>query len=291
MFDNIKYKKDYDFGSEHGYKVKGIVSFYIETKSIEELEQIIYDCKTNNIELNPCGGGTNTLIKDNFAGVFVRWTEDTLHIINEDKKSVLVEAGAACTKADLNDFCAKKGFSGIEFWAGIPGFVGGGIAMNAGAYNKEIKDSVKEIFCLTDKGLINLKAKDLKWSYRKLELPKNAIITKVVFELNKIEPKKVKELSDSYILDRQNKHPLEYPSCGSVFKNPDNQTNGAWWFIKEAGLSGFCIGGAKVSEKHSNFIINAGKATASDIISLINKIKTTVKQKFGVSLEEEVKIY
>jgi len=291
MFDNIKYKKDYDFGREHGYKVPGIVSFYIETRSVEELKKIISDCKKNNIKLLPCGGGSNTLIKDTFSGAFVRWTEDKVHVVREDKETIFVEAGAACTKVDLNEFCSKKGFSGIEFWAGIPGFVGGGIAMNAGAYGKEIKDYVKKIFCVTEMGLVDLKAQDLRWSYRKLELPKNAFITKVVFELSKSEPKKVKELSASYILDRENKHPLEYPSCGSVFKNPEDQENGAWWFIREANLGGFSIGGAKVSDKHSNFIINAGHATASDVIRLIAEIKKMVKEKFGVSLEEEVRIY
>ncbi len=291
MLDNIKYKKDYDFGCTHGYKVHGLVAFYIETRSIEELKQIISECKTNNVKLLPCGGGSNTLINDKFSGVFVRWTNDKIHVVSDDKEFVLVEVGAACTKDDLNEFCSKKGFSGIEFWAGIPGFVGGGIAMNAGAYGKEIQNYVKEIFCVTDSGVVDLKAKALKWSYRKLELPKNAIVTKVIFELSKSEPKIVKELSDSYIADRDNKHPLEYPSCGSVFKNPDNQENGAWWFIKEAGLSGFAIGGAKVSEKHSNFIINAGHATASDVIRLIAEIKKRVKEKFNVSLEEEVKIY
>jgi len=291
MFDNVKYKKDYDFGREHGYKVQGLVSFYIETASIEKLKQIICDCKINNVKLNPCGGGSNTLVKDKFSGTFVRWTNDSVSIVSDDKTSTRIEVGAACTKSDLNDFCIENGFSGLEFWAGIPGFVGGGVAMNAGAYGKEIKDYVKEIFCVTENGVVSIKAKDLKWSYRKLELPIGAIITKVVFELAKSDPKKIKQLSDSYILDRQSKHPLEYPSCGSVFKNPSNQENGAWWFIKEAGLSGFSIGGAKVSEKHSNFIINTGKATATDVINLISEIKKRVKAKFNISLEEEIKIY
>jgi len=291
MFDNIKYKKDYDFGSEHGYKVPGIVSFYIETQSSEDLMEIISYCKENNIKLLPCGGGSNTLIKDKFTGAFVRWMDKSADVISYNNETVLVEAGAACTKSDLNEFCIQKGFSGIEFWAGIPGFIGGGIAMNAGAYNKEIKECVKEIFCATEQGIINLEEKDLKWSYRKLELPKNTIITKAIFEFKRIDPKKVKELSDSYILDRENKHPLDYPSCGSVFKNPTGQDNGAWWFIKETGLSGFSIGGAKVSEKHSNFIINAGNATATDVINLITEIKKRVKEKFNVSLQEEIKIY
>ena len=291
MFDNIKHKKDYNFGQEHGYKVKGLVSFYIETKSVEELKKIISDCKTNNIKLNPCGGGSNTLIKDTFCGLFIKWMDDAVKVVSDDKKSVLVEVGAACKKADLNEFCVKNGFSGLEFWAGIPGLVGGGTAMNAGAYGKEVKDCVQEIFCVAQDGVVNFKAKDLKWSYRKLALPKNTIITKVVFKLDKSEPKKVKELSDSYILDRENKHPLEYPSCGSVFKNPAGQEQGAWWFIKEAGLSGYSIGGAMVSKKHTNFIINFGNATATDVISLITEIKKRVKEKFNVPLDEEVKVY
>jgi len=291
MFGNIPFKKDHDFGSTHGYKVKGIVSFYMETSSSDDLIKIITTCKKQGLKLNPCGGGSNTLIKDKFDGVFVHWTASDIKILKQDSNKVFVHVGSACKKSDLNDFCVKHGLSGLESWAGIPGLVGGGVAMNAGAYGKEIKSSISEIHYITDKGLAKAKPKDLKWAYRKLELPQYAVITDVVFELIKSDPKKVKELSDSYIADRESKHPLEYPSCGSVFKNPDDSEHGAWWYVREAGLCGFSIGGAKISEKHSNFIINAGNASADDVIKLINEIKKRVKAKFNVSLEEEIKIY
>ena len=230
------------------------------------------------------------MIKDRFNGIFVHWKNSSIKILKDDGNRVRIQVGSACTKSDLNDFCIEHGLSGIEFWAGIPGMVGGGVAMNAGAYNEEIKNSVFEIYYTTDTEDCSAKSHDLKWSYRKLDLPKHAVITDVVFELTKADPKEVKKLSDSYILDRENKHPLEYPSCGSVFKNPDNSDNGAWWYVREAGLTGFVIGGAKVSEKHTNFIINADNATASDVIKLIKEIKKRVKAKFNVSLKEEIKI-
>jgi UDP-N-acetylmuramate dehydrogenase len=291
MFKNIPSKKSYDFGSLHGYKVVGVVSFYIETRSRDDLKKIIDTCKKKRLRFNPVGGGSNTLIKDRFSGVFVHWKNSRIKIMKDDGNKVLIRVGSACTKADFNDFCAERGLSGIEFWAGIPGMVGGGIAMNAGAYNEEIKNSVSEVHYIDDKGGHRAKSHDLKWSYRKLELPKYAVITDVIFELTRTDPKAVKKLSASYILDREKKHPLEYPSCGSVFKNPENSDNGAWWYVREAGLGGFKIGGAKVSKKHTNFIINADNATSEDIIRLIKEIKKRVKAKFKVKLEEEIKIY
>jgi UDP-N-acetylmuramate dehydrogenase len=291
MFDGMVLKKNYDFGSLHGYKAKGLVSFYVETSSKDELSKLISFCKNEKLKFNPCGGGSNTLIKDKFNGVFVFWTDSEIKVISQKGNKVFVKVGSAFKKADLNDFCVKEGLSGLEFWAGIPGLVGGGAAMNAGAYGKEVKNCVNEIFYVTEKEEDKVKSKDLKWSYRRLDLPKYSVITDVVFELTKSDKKSVKELSDSYIADRENKHPLEYPSCGSVFKNPDNSEQGAWWYIREAGLCGFSIGGAKVSEKHSNFIINADNATAMDVINLIEAVKNKVKVKFNISLEEEIKIY
>ncbi len=290
MFNTIPCKRSYDFGSLHGYKVEGVVSFYIETKSKDELKKIIDTCRKKHLRFNPVGAGSNTLIKERFNGVFLNWKDTKIKILQDDGNKVLLQVGAACTKADLNDFCVENGFSGIEFWAGIPGQVGGGVAMNAGAYNEEIKGSVFEVHYITNEGEHSAKSHDLKWSYRKLELPKYAVITDVILELTKSNPSEIKKLSDSYILDRENKHPLEYPSCGSVFRNPDNLDHGAWWYVKEAGLSGFAIGGAKVSKKHTNFIINADNATAEDILKLIKEIKKKVKARFKVVLEEEIKI-
>ena len=291
MLDNIKHNKDYDFGSAHGYKVKGLVSDYIEIFSVSDARTVLNDCKKNNIKVLPCGGGSNTLIRNKFDGVFIKWLGTSISILEKIDGRVLIKVGSACKKSDFNDFCSGHGFSGVEFWSGIPGCVGGGVAMNAGAYGKEIKDVVHEVFCVSDAGATTYKGKDLKWSYRKVSLPKDTLITDVTFDLIISSASEVKKLSDSYIDDRENKHPLEYPSCGSVFKNPDTTEHGAWWYIKEAGLSGYSIGGAKVSEKHSNFIINAGNATADDVIQLISHIKNTVKKRFGVLLEEEVRIF
>ena len=284
MLDN------FDFGSSSGYKTKGVVRYYIETESIDELVQILNSAKNNNIKLSPCGAGSNILIKDNYDGMLVKWNKADVEILKDDKKDVLLKVSSGVKKEDLTNYCIKNGLSGLEFWAGIPGLVGGGVAMNAGAYDTECSRVVDSIECVDADGTKQIKAEVLKWHYRKLELPKYSVVTSTVFKLRKTAPSKIANKVNEYIKDRENKHPLDFPSCGSVFKNPDNCNRGAWQLIKEAGLSGFSIGGAKVSEKHTNFIINAGGAVASDILDLIKEIKRKVKQNSGIELEEELRV-
>jgi len=284
MLDN------FDFGSNSGYKIKGIVAHYIETASIEELTNILASAKKNGIKLSPCGDGSNILIKDRYDGMFVKWTKSDIEILKNDKDNILVKVDSGVKKEELTDYCVKNGFSGIEFWAGIPGLVGGGVAMNAGAYDIECSDITEFVEYVLPDGAKRIDSKKLKWKYRRLELPEYSVITSTVFRLNISTSSAVKEKVDEYIKDRENKHPLDFPSCGSVFKNPDDCNKGAWQLIKEAGLSGYSVGGAKVSEKHTNFIINTGGAKTSDILDLIQEIKKRVKSKSGIELEEELRV-
>jgi UDP-N-acetylmuramate dehydrogenase len=298
--NNISFKRNYDFGSEHGYKTPGIVNYYIETDSIEFLNNIVNKAKQNNLKIIPVGEGSNLLIKDFFNGVLIKWNKASCALKQDNlpgasanrsnnSSKVFLELGSAMKKSELTDYCVQEGLSGLEFWAGIPGLVGGGLAMNAGAYDKDMKGLVESIQVLTAQGLKNIEAKDLKWSYRKLQIPESSIIISAVFVLNKKDPTQVKTKVDEYICDREKKHPLEYPSCGSVFKNPSCD-KGAWFLVKDAGFSGFKLGGAMVSTKHTNFIINSGGAKASDVLELIALIKNKVKAKFDIELEEELRL-
>ncbi|MEI6079102.1 MAG: UDP-N-acetylmuramate dehydrogenase [bacterium] len=286
-------KENYDFGSLHGYKTKGTVKQYMETSSLTDLVEVLRSSKESNTRVVACGDGSNTLIRDYFNGLFIKWTKEDITPLKSDTQ-ILLEVSSAVKKSDLIDYCIKNSFSGLEFWAGIPGLVGGGTAMNAGAYGLQGQDSIVGVEIVTPNGVVKKDNKELNWFYRQLELPQYSLIVSSTFCLKKGDKKQIKEKIDGYIKDRECKHPLDFPSCGSVFKNPHSKENpdkGAWWFINESGLSGLSIGGAKVSEKHTNFIINTGNATSSDIINLIQEVKNRVNEKFSVQLEEEIKIF
>ena len=239
-----------------------------------------------------CGGGSNLLIKYYFDGLFIKWIDEKIDV-SDKKKFTLLKVSSGVKKSYLTDYCTQSSLSGLEFWSGIPGLVGGGTAMNAGAYCIQGQDCIAQVQIATPDGIIKKTAKDLDWDYRKMKLPEYSVIVSTMFILEKSKEDQIKKLCDEFIKDRETKHPLDFPSCGSVFKNPSPKETdkGAWWLIREAGLSGFSIGGAKVSEKHTNFIINAGGATSSDVISLIAEIKKRVKTKFNIQLEEEIRIF
>ena len=289
---NIKLKKNYDFGSLHGYKTKGVVKYYVEIASKLDLVDLLKLAKGQKIKTVACGGGSNILIKDRFDGLFIKWIDEKIDV-SDKKKFMLIKVSSGVKKSYLTDYCTKSSLSGLEFWSGIPGLVGGGTAMNAGAYCIQGQDCIAQVQIATPDGIIKKMAKDLKWDYRKITLPEYSVIVSTMFILEKSKEDQIKKLCDEFIKDREQKHPLDFPSCGSVFKNPSPKETdkGAWWLIREAGLSGFSIGGAKVSEKHTNFIINAGGATSSDVINLIAEIKKIVKTKFNIKLEEEIRIF
>ncbi len=280
-----------DIGSSIGYKTKGLVKFYKETNNKEELVEILKYLSNKKIRTIGFGGGSNLLIKGFFDGAFVHYSNDEIEVVNEDNKNVVIKCGSGLSKERLVEYCCEHGYSGLEFWAGIPGLVGGGLAMNCGAYNSETKDVVYKIELCSPSGISTFEAKDMSWSYRSSGIKEGLVISSVYFKLEKKEASLVAKTSEEYISDRKKKHPLEYPSCGSVFKNPDNCSKGSWELIKDAGLCGHRIGGAMISDKHSNFIINVGNASYEDIIQLISKVKITVKEKFGIELKEEIKIY
>ncbi|MCX6111830.1 MAG: UDP-N-acetylmuramate dehydrogenase [Proteobacteria bacterium] len=288
----IKLKKDYDFGSLHGYKTKGVVKYYLEISSKTDIIDLLKLAREQNFKMVACGEGSNILIKDYFDGLFVKWIDEKIDVSNK-KKFILLKVSAGVKKSYLSDYCIQNSLSGLEFWAGIPGLVGGGTAMNAGAYCMQGQDCIVQVQIATPDGLIKKIGEDLKWDYRKIKLPEYSVIISTMFALEKDKEDQIRKRCDEYIKDREGKHPLEFPSCGSVFKNPSAKETdkGAWWLIREAGLSGFSIGGAKVSEKHTNFIINTGGATSSDVLNLIAEIKKRVKAKFNIQLEEEIRIF
>jgi UDP-N-acetylmuramate dehydrogenase len=270
------------------YKTGGNAKYFALPKTIEELIDLLKWKDKNSIDLFVMGKGSNILFSDNgFDGLVISLKEyDTdIHI-----KDNLIEAGSGVELDKLVEFSINHYFKGLENLSGIPGCIGGNIYMNAGAFGTEMKDVVKSIKILDiDYNIISMNNSEIGFKYRKTNNINNKIILSAVFELEPIQNKenlisKRKEI----LAKRKEKQPLDFPSCGSVFKRPENSYAGL--LIEENGLKGFSIGGAMVSEKHANFIINKGDATSKDIFDLIKEIKRRVFEKSGIELEEEVKL-
>lgn len=246
--------------------------------------------KCKEVSLNSCilGNGTNVLFTDlGFRGVtFVISGE--MGEITAHGDTITAQAGASLKKLCLT--ALDNGLTGAEFAYGIPGTVGGAVYMNAGAYGGEINDIIKSVTAADSCGnVITFTHDQLEMGYRKsVFTDKDYLILWATFELSKGDKTEIKAKMDDLMSRRKDKQPLEYPSAGSTFKRPEGTYAGL--VIEQSGLKGYTVGGAQVSQKHANFVINKGGATASDIIKLIEDVKKTVKEKTGYDLECEVKL-
>jgi len=242
-------------------------------------------CIPSDLPLLPLGRGSNLLVPDDgFSGLVMDLS--CLSGISCDEKRVTAEAGARMNK--LSQRCADVGLAGLEFMATVPGDVGGGIAMNAGAFGQQASDTLQWVEVVqTDGESAMLDAKTLDMAYRRTRLPKGSLVLSVCFELQSDEPEAIKQRMRAMRKKRSSTQPLEKPNCGSVFKNPPGDH--AARLIEAAGLKGFRVGGACISDKHANFIVNEGQARSSDVRELIRHARQTVEQRFGVRLEPEVR--
>lgn len=269
------------------FRVGGPSDVFISIKSEKEAEELI---RLLCVEKEPyfiIGNGSNLLVRDEgFRGVIIEIGKN-FSDINITDETVEVEAGALLVK--VANECLRASLSGLEFASGIPGTIGGGVFMNAGAYGGELKDVVKSVRLLnTVTGEIMEKTcEEMKFSYRhSIAKEEPYIILKASLKLNKGDKELIKARMDELKEQRTTKQPLEYPSAGSTFKRPEGYFAGK--LIQDAGLKGYTVGGAQVSTKHSGFVINTGNATAEDILTLIDDVKNNVKDQFGVELEPEV---
>lgn len=245
-------------------------------------------CRQYDVPYTLIGNGSNLLVGDRgIRGVVIEMTEP-MAAIEVNGTKITAQAGAMLSK--IANTAAANGLGGMEFAAGIPGSVGGAVVMNAGAYGGEIKDIIEKAYVLDENGTqLELSKEELDLSYRHSCIPeKKYIVTKVVLELQPQDEavirSKMKELSEK----RAEKQPLQYPSAGSTFKRPEGYFAGK--LIMDAGLRGYQVGGAQVSEKHCGFVINKGEATAADICRLMQDVSDKVQAQFGVVLEPEVKM-
>ena len=268
-------------------KVGGPVDALLFPRDVGELKKVVRYARKKSIPVMILGKGTNMIVRDKgVRGWMVNLTQGLKKI---RAKGEVVEAEAGAPLQRLVQFSIQKGLTGFEPFYGIPGTVGGGLAMNAGAWGSELKDILLSMTLMKENGdIVKRRRSRLRFSYRGLALPSKWIILKGQFQLKKGKKKEMVERIKSYSEQRREKQPLDYPSAGSIFKNPAGGSAGRW--IEEAGLKGYRMGQAMVSERHANFIINLGHATATDVIHLIEWVETKVSEEKGVSLEREVKV-
>lgn len=271
------------------FKVGGNVLALCDIRELDKLAEVVRYLNKNSIPYFIMGNGSNVIVSDSgFNGVVIRLKGEFEKIYNTpDDSKILLKVGAGVSISYFLRYCVKKGFTGTEFLAGIPGTIGGATAMNAGAFGKEIGEKIEKIMMLTPSGNITSKERsELKFSYRRMHMDAGSVITYVWLRLNPSDTNMVKQKISHYLDIRSSSQPLNYPSAGCIFKNPDR--NYAGKLIDEAGLKGKSIGGAMISQKHANFIINTGNATTKDIIALITTIKDRIKEEKGIELEPEI---
>ncbi len=268
------------------FKVGGPADFYVmpDQRNIEEL--LAY-CRGNDVPHLVIGNGSNLLCGDGGVEGVVIEIGRRMAAIEIDVDRVIVQAGALLSS--IAAAAAQEGLTGFEFASGIPGSVGGAVVMNAGAYGGEMKDVLSDITVLTREGeILTVPANELNLSYRSSDIPERGwLVLSVGLLLEKGRKENINAKMNELKEKRNAKQPLEYPSAGSTFKRPEGYFAGK--LIEDAGLRGYTYGGAQVSEKHCGFVINRDNATAADVCALMDHIQTTVKAKFDVDLEPEVK--
>lgn len=274
-------------------KVGGPASALVMPRSLNALGQILAFVRQEGVPYFVIGRGTNLVVKDRgFRGVVISLKMGFKKMTVTDSKNrptVLVTVEGGVYLPQLVRSTAKAGLSGLEFAAGIPGSIGGAISMNAGSWGGEIKDCLQEISVLDEEGEVRRwESSQISFGYRTLLTPKRGAILSGTFCLERSNPGQVQDMVTSNLARKRATQPLRQPSAGSIFKNPAGMAAGN--LIEMAGLKGMRCGGALVSRKHANFIVNTGGATASDILGLLGLVRDQVQARFGVKLEPEVEI-
>jgi UDP-N-acetylmuramate dehydrogenase len=272
-------------------KVGGPVKYLVYPADETNLLRTMRILREEGIKYRFVGNGTNIIVHDKgFNGAIIRIVKIRCMQYERNKKGAVVKvSGGASLKGFIKD-SAMRGLAGLEKLYWIPGTVGGGIKMNAGSFGASISDVLEGVTVMNDKGNITtLDKKTLTFNYRSSPVKTTDCVINAVFRLKTKDREKILEDMEYVFVERKKRHPMEFPSSGSVFKSVNKEP--AWQYVEKAGLRGFRIGDACVSEKHTNFIVNLGHATAHDIKELIDRIKKEVFEKLGVALEEEVEMW
>ena len=272
--------------SKHtSFRIGGPADLFIKINNVDELNCVLKVAKKNNIAVTCIGNGSNTLVKDKgIRGITIKLNFTDINVIGD-----IIEVGSGVAIPVLAKVAYDNSLTGLEFASGIPGTIGGAIAMNAGAYGGEFGNIVVSTKYMDENLEVHTITKEeQEFSYRHsfFSTGKNIIISTII-KLEKGNKEEIKEKMQDDASRRKEKQPLNFPSAGSVFRNPEGAA--AWKYIDDAGLRGYEIGGAQVSPKHSNFIVNNGYASAKDIHDLIFYVQKTVQEKYGVLLKPEVR--
>ncbi|MFZ3577594.1 UDP-N-acetylmuramate dehydrogenase [Virgibacillus sp. DJP39] len=274
--------------NKHTYtRLGGKADFFVTPETYEQVQEIVKLANQENLPFTLLGNGSNLIVKDGgIRGIVLNLKQ--LNSIHTDGTTIVAQSGARII--DTSRTALGERLTGLEFACGIPGSVGGALFMNAGAYGGEIKDVLESTIVVDRAGnLLKLSANELDLDYRTSNIPDNGyIVLEAVFSMKKGNYDEIKAIMDDLTFKRESKQPLEYPSCGSVFKRPPGYFAGK--LIQDSGLQGKQIGGAQVSLKHAGFIVNVDESSAKEYIDLIHFVQDTVKEKFDVRLEREVKI-
>lgn len=271
------------------FNIGGPADYFLEVKEERDLIEAVKVAREFKLPFFVLGNGSNLLISDEgFRGLVIKISFSSIEI-----SDLKIKSGAGVSLKRLVGVSAELGFSGLGWAAGIPGTVGGAVRGNAGAFKESMADIVEEVEALDTSSEIKVKnyiSKDCEFDYRNSIFKKrrDLIILSVKLCFKKGEKEKIEKEIERYLNYREKRHPLKFPSAGSIFKNPENFSAGR--LIHECGLDGKKIGQAQISEKHTNFIINLGEAKAGDVLELISLAKREVKVKFGIELEEEIQI-
>ncbi|WP_455194949.1 UDP-N-acetylmuramate dehydrogenase [Eubacterium ramulus] len=268
------------------FRTGGPADLLVQPKA-EQIAPILEVCRNEEIPWTVIGNGSNLLVGDGgIRGVVLEIGKQMSDIVIE---GTMITAGAGAMLSSIASRAAAAELTGMEFASGIPGSLGGAVVMNAGAYGGEMKDILQKVTVLTPDGTVQtLSVEELELSYRHSIIPeKGYLVISAILKLQQGNADEIQSIMDDLKEKRVSKQPLEYPSAGSTFKRPEGYFAGK--LIQDAGLRGFRVGGAQVSEKHCGFIINRDQATSTDICQLMQQVSEIVYEKFGVRLEPEVK--
>ncbi|MGO1370275.1 MAG: UDP-N-acetylmuramate dehydrogenase [Senegalia sp. (in: firmicutes)] len=287
-FKNINLEKRVSMKEHTYFKIGGFADIVAYPNNIEEIQSLIKFCNENNTDFFVLGNGTNLLIRDKGIRGLVIKIDDNLSNIRVEENKMFIQAGAKVSRVAKE--ALKHSLTGLEGASGIPGSIGGGVTMNAGAYGTELKDVISNVKCVDEHGEIkNYSKEEMHFRYRHSRVhEQRLIVVEVEMDFQKGDYDKIKSDMDDYTQKRNDKQPLELPSAGSTFKRPEGDYAGR--LIDVSGLRGIRYKDAQVSEKHCGFVVNRGNATCEDILNLIKIVQKTVKDKHGILLEREVLI-
>ena len=287
----VKLRMNVPAGGLATFRIGGPLEYLIEPDSVEELIGTIGFLRSHGQSWRILGAGSNLLISsDGLTGWHIKLGHGFRHM--ESLGGTLVSVGAAYGLMTLSRELCAQGLAGLEFAGGIPGSIGGAIRMNAGAYGGQMADVLKSVTCVDADGqTVVFKSSDLQFAYRDCSLPAGMIVCSAELALRADCKDETERRRTAYLEERRKKSPLQFPSAGSVFRNPE-PARSAGYLIEQCGLKGAVAGGAKISDLHANWIINENRqATHSDVLALIGMCQEKVEEKFGVRLHTEIKVW